>query len=63
MYMYLTFSSTFVSLVHQTPPTAVGGVWHARLCIYHTLVPEIRVCPEMLHVFHYIDMLICVIYN
>ena len=39
------------------------------LCLYHlprvccTLVPEIRVCPKILHVFRYIDMLMCVIYN
>ena len=39
------------------------------LCMYHlpriccTLVPEICVCPEMLCVFRYIDMLMCVIYN
>ena len=39
------------------------------LCLYHlprvcrTLVPEIRVCTEMLHVFQYIDVLTCVIYN
>ena len=36
-------------------------------CLYHlphvchTLVPEIHVCPEMLHVFRYIYMLTCVI--
>ena len=28
-----------------------------------TLVPEIRVRPTMLHVFQYIDVLTCVIYN
>ena len=39
------------------------------LCMYHlphvcrTLVPRIRVCPEMLRVFRYIDVLTCVIYN
>ena len=39
------------------------------LSIYHlprvcrTLVPKICVCPEMLHVFQYIDVLMCVIYN
>ena len=39
------------------------------LCMYHlsriccTLGPEIRVHPEMLHVFRYIDVLTCVIYN
>ena len=32
-------------------------------CVCYTLVPEIRVCPEMLHVFRYIDVLTCVIYN
>ena len=32
-----------------------------RIC--HTLVPEIHVHPEMLHVFRYIDMLTCVSYN
>ena len=32
-----------------------------RVC--RTLVPEICVCPEMLRVFQYIDMLMCVIYN
>ena len=32
-----------------------------RVC--HTLVPEIRVHPEMIHVFQYIDVLTCVIYN
>ena len=29
----------------------------------HTLVPKIRVCPEILRVFRYIVMLTCVIYN
>ena len=39
------------------------------LSMYHlphicrTLVPEIRVRPEILHVFQYIDMLTCVICN
>ena len=39
------------------------------LCLYHlprvchTLVPEIRLRPEMLRVFQYIDVLTCVIYN
>ena len=33
----------------------------SRIC--RTLVPEIRVRPEMLHVFRYIDVLTCVIYN
>ena len=32
-----------------------------RVC--HTLVSEICVHPEMLHVFRYIDVLTCVIYN
>ena len=32
-----------------------------RVC--RTLVPEIRVRPEMLCVFQYIDVLTCVIYN
>ena len=32
-----------------------------RVC--RTLVPEIRVRPEMLRVFQYIDVLTCVIYN
>ena len=32
-----------------------------RVC--RTLVPEIRVHPEMLRVFRYIDVLTCVIYN
>ena len=32
-------------------------------CICRTLFPEIRVRPEMLQVFRYIDMLTCVIYN
>ena len=32
-----------------------------RICC--TLVPKIRVCPEILHVFRYIDVLMCVIYN
>ena len=31
--------------------------------VCRTLVPEIRVCPEMLRVFRYIDVLTCVIYN
>ena len=31
--------------------------------VFHTLVPEIRVRPEMLRVFQYIDVLTCVIYN
>ena len=39
------------------------------LCIHvsniftHTPVPEIHVRPEMLHVFRYIDVLMCMIYN
>ena len=32
-------------------------------CVYHTLVSEIRASPKMLHVFLYIDVLMCVIYN
>ena len=32
-----------------------------RVC--RTLVPEIRVRPEILRVFQYIDVLTCVIYN
>ena len=32
-----------------------------RIC--RTLVPKICVCPEMLRVFQYIDVLTCVIYN
>ena len=32
-------------------------------CVCHTLVPEICVCPKMLHVFWYIDVLTCVIHN
>ena len=32
-----------------------------RVCC--TLVSEIRVRPEMLRVFRYIDVLMCVIYN
>ena len=38
---------------------------HAYVFMYHlsrvcrTLVPEIRVCPEMLRVFRYIDILTC----
>ena len=27
------------------------------------MVPKIRVCPEMLRVFQYIDVLTCVVYN
>ena len=40
-----------------------------NLSMYHlphvcrTLVPEIRVCPEMLRVFQYIGLLTCVIYT
>ena len=39
------------------------------VCMYHllrtcrTLIPKILVRPEMLRVFWYIDMLMCVIYN
>ena len=39
------------------------------VCMYHlphiwcTLVPEIGVCPEMLRVFWYIAVLMCMIYN
>ena len=42
---------------------------YTRMYVYHlpricrTLVPEIRVCPEMLRVFRYIDVLTCVNYN
>ena len=32
-------------------------------CVCCTLVSEIRVRPEMLHVIQYIDVLTCVIYN
>ena len=32
-----------------------------RIC--HTLIPEIRVRPEMLCVFRYIELLTCMIYN
>ena len=31
--------------------------------VCHTLVPKIRVHPEMLHVFRYIDVFTCVVYN
>ena len=31
--------------------------------VFRTLVPEIRVRPEMLRVFRYIDLLTCMIYN
>ena len=31
--------------------------------VRYTLVPEIRVRPEMLRVIQYIDVLMCVIYN
>ena len=31
--------------------------------VRRTLVPEIRVRPEMLCIFRYIDVLTCVIYN
>ena len=38
------------------------GMYHLpRVC--HTLVPEIRVHPEMLRVFRYIGMLTCMICN
>ena len=33
----------------------------SRVC--HTLVPKIRVRPEMLCVFWYIEVLVCVIYD
>ena len=32
-----------------------------RVC--HTLVPEICVRPKILHIFQYIDVLMCVIYT
>ena len=32
-------------------------------CVCRTLVPKICVCPEMLRVFWYIDVLRCVSYN
>ena len=32
-------------------------------CVCCTLVPKIRLCPEMLHVFLYIDVFTCMIYN
>ena len=32
-------------------------------CVCHTLAPEIRVRLEILHVFWYIDVLTCVVYN
>ena len=32
-------------------------------CVCHTLVPKIRVHPEMLHVFRYIDVLMCLMMN
>ena len=49
-----------------TVPTWNNGIY---LCLYHlphvcrTLVPEIRISPEILRVFRYIDVLMCMIYN
>ena len=52
---------------HDNGPSARNnGIY---LCMYqlshicHTLVPEIRVCSEMIHVFWYIDMITGVVYN
>ena len=48
------------------PRTRNNGIY---LSIYHLhcvccmLVPETHVCPEILNVFRYIDVLTCVIYN
>ena len=44
------------------PRTWNNAIYHLPL-VCRTLVPEIRVRPEMLRVFWYIDMLTCVIYN
>ena len=47
----------------------MASIYYVSIYMYHlprvcrTLVPEIHVHPEMLHVFWYIDMLTCVIYN
>ena len=51
-----------------TSAPALGMMVRIYLCIIysefcHTLVPEIRVCPEMLHVFRYINVFSCMIYN
>ena len=50
---------------HDNGPHA----WNSAIYLYHlpcvcrTLVPKIHICPEMLRVFWYIDMLTCMIYN
>ena len=62
-YQYPGLHDSYAGLLPDTLPSlAVGEVWHARL-FCHTLDLEIHVCPEMLRVFRYIDMLTCVIYN
>ena len=53
----------------MTTAPARGIMLSIYVSMYHlprvcrTLVPEIHVRPEILHVFRYIDMLTCVIYN
>ena len=43
------------------------SIYLCCICMYHLytlhLVPEICVCPEMLRVFWYIDVLTCMVYN
>ena len=45
-----TYLCTYVSMYHLPS-------------VCRTLVPEIHVCPKMLHVIRYIDVLMCMIYN
>ena len=66
--------STSLSKPHidcdNSPCAQNNGIYLSiYLCVYHlshicrTLIPEICVCPEMLHAFRYIDVLMCMIYN
>ena len=43
--------------------TTPANVSYIFTCVCRTLVPEICVHPKMLHVFQYIDVLTCMIYN
>ena len=53
--------SDILSVLYQNVSIYVSMYHLLRVC--RTLVPEIRVCPEMLRVFRYINVITCVIYN
>ena len=48
--------------IHQGISTSAPLVLYLP-SVFHTLVPKIRVCPEILHVFQYIDVVTCMTNN